>query len=384
MIKCKRTYLTYVIVTHLYRTGPGPKIKPGSTKYGPNGQINHATFQRFNLSSSQTKILSRTANHALAKSTWSSYTTAMNMLEKCSKETGKTLNLPLNEEKTLVFIAWLLERNLSASTCNSYLAGLKQAHTSAGLQVPNLRTPLIQQILEGKNHIDATDRNLGNRPTRLPITPTIMKLLKAELKASNLHNTDKLLMWTVATTAFMGSFRIHELLSRSSNTYDPACTLTKRDIKLKSIKIGHEFTEILQITLKNEKTNKTGTPNIVDVYASGGFLCPVRAYKKWQAQAIPTPAKLPAFMDSTNKPFTGRKFNELIKQFLGKHFSHTADKISAHSFRAGLPSLIGELGYADAEIMSLGRWSSRAFESYLKQPRTKRQEIARAIGKLQL
>ena len=358
--------------------------KPGTTKYGPFGQISDQTFNKFNFSQSQTKKLRETANYALSKETWSCYRTALRMLNKCSNETNKNLDLPLNESKTLTFIAWLLERNLTSSTVNSYLSGLRQAHISAGMEVPNLRSPLILQILEGKKHIDNIERNNGLKPTRLPMTPTIMKLLKTELKISSLPKPDKLLIWTVATTAFMGSFRIHELLCKNVNSFDPSFTLLHEDIKLKSIMIGTELTEILQINIKSEKSNKTGSNTIVDVYASGGILCPVKAYKKWKTHSHPNPTGMPVFRLSSGKPLTGKKFNEILKLNLNKHLTYTEDTLSSHSFRAGLPTLIGKLGYSDSEIKALGRWSSRAFEAYLKQPRTKRQEIAKAIGNMNL
>ena len=304
------------------------------------------------------------------------------MLKKCSQESKKPLDLPLDEGKTLIFVAWLMEKKLSAGTINTYLSGLRQAHVSAGLQLPNLRTPLIQQILDGKKHMDQIEKNSGDKPSRLPVTPALMKLLKSELKNSSFHRVDKLLLWAVATNAFMGSFRIHELLCKNSSSYDPSFTLLKEDIKLKKIHLGHEVSEILQFSLKSEKSNKSGSINIVDVYASGGFLCPVKAYKKWISHATPNPPESPAFRLNDGKPLTGKKFNEVLKSCLNKHLSFTQDTISAHSFRAGLPSLIGQLGYSDAEIKNLGRWSSHAFELYMKQPRTKRHEIAKAIGQL--
>jgi hypothetical protein len=41
--------------------------------------------------------------------------------------------------------------------------------------------------------------------------------------------------------------------------------------------------------------------------------------------------------------------------------------------------MLGKLGYSDADIKAVGRWSSRAFEEYLRLPRTKRMQIAKEI-----
>ena len=55
-----------------------------------------------------------------------------------------------------------------------------------------------------------------------------------------------------------------------------------------------------------------------------------------------------------------------------------------HSFRAGMASLLGTLGYTDEDIQAVGRWSSRAFLAYLKLPRTQRLTMAKKIGELNL
>jgi hypothetical protein len=39
-------------------------------------------------------------------------------------------------------------------------------------------------------------------------------------------------------------------------------------------------------------------------------------------------------------------------------------------------------GFEDGEVMVAGRWSSRAFEGYMRNPRTKRASIAKEIAKL--
>jgi hypothetical protein len=44
--------------------------------------------------------------------------------------------------------------------------------------------------------------------------------------------------------------------------------------------------------------------------------------------------------------------------------------------------MLGSLGCPDEDIMVSGRWSSRAFELYLKLKRTKRAAMGKKISKL--
>ena len=55
-------------------------------------------------------------------------------------------------------------------------------------------------------------------------------------------------------------------------------------------------------------------------------------------------------------------------------------KISSHSFRIGITTMLGKLGYSDEEIMAIGRWSSSAFELYIRSPRAVRAKTAKRMA----
>lgn len=361
-----------------------PTAVHGVSKYGPKGLFTTTSFDRFQLDLSHQQILQTAANYSLSKKSWSSYKTAENMLRKCQEQTGKIMKLPLEEKDVLLFIAWLMERGLQSRTISSYLSGLRMMHLSQGVYVPVLRSDLVKQILEGRLHFDAVVKRIENKPIRLPVTPTLMKLLKLEIKDSLLCKETKRLLWAVITICFAGGFRIHELLSTQEKYFDPLYTLLGEDIKVKAIKHAGEEIEILQIKLKSQKTDRVGVDCIVDVYESGGNFCPVRAFKKWEKTTTKLHNSKPAFRLESGKPLTGKKLNTQLKKLLEKHVDYKKERISSHSFRAGIATLMGQLGYTDQEIQALGRWSSRAFEAYLKLPRTKRLAMAREIGKLGL
>ena len=84
----------------------------------------------------------------------------------------------------------------------------------------------------------------------------------------------------MCSLSFFGGTRIHEILSRSENYFDPSFTLLRRDIKLKEIRIGDSTEKILQLKLKSPKEDRVGKEIMIDVYASHGLLCPVKAYEK--------------------------------------------------------------------------------------------------------
>ena len=312
----------------------------GVTKYGANGLFSTNYFPG-SLDLKWKEYLAAVANHSLSKGTWSTYATAGRMLQNCHNETNYSLSLPLNQEKLLVFVTWLLARKLTAKMVNAYLSVLCQVHLAQGILIPILRPSLIQQLLTGPTNMDHIRNHIGQKPARLPITPTIMKLFKLDLKDNNLIREMKCLVWAIATFCFNGAFRIHELLSRTPRQFDPNFTLLGWEVKLKTIKISNKNISILQVKIKSPKTDRIGAGTIVDVYESGGPLCHLKAYTKWKAVSSHENKNLPQFIDDQGIPFTGKRFNPILKNSLGTYLDYSKGKITSLSFRAGMASLLG-------------------------------------------
>jgi hypothetical protein len=74
--------------------------------------------------------------------------------------------------------------------------------------------------------------------------------------------------------------------------------------------------------------------------------------------------------------------NKILERTLGLYTDKSIGKFTTHSFRIGLASELGRLGCSDEEIKEAGRWSSRAFERYIKLRRTRRANAAALIRKL--
>ena len=58
--------------------------------------------------------------------------------------------------------------------------------------------------------------------------------------------------------------------------------------------------------------------------------------------------------------YTGAEFNGDLKSLLKGQVDYSKGKISIYSFRAGLATEMAKLGYADQDIMNIGRWRSAA------------------------
>jgi hypothetical protein len=339
-------------------------------------------FEGVNIPHAVKVSLAKIGNFGLAKKTWGSYRTGERMLLKCKKECGGNFELPLSKEAVLLFINWLITtRGLKAATVNCYLAGIRQMHVMRGLEAPVLRSNQVQLILKGQQNIDSERARGSSSKERLPMTVTLMKLLKEKIRRWNKDDTTKLLVWTVCTLAFHGAFRIHELLCRFESFFDPAFDLLDEDVTTTSVPEKGSMCTFITVKLKSPKEQRDGKAVLVDVFESGGPICPVRAYTKWARMADREKGK-PAFRAPCGTPLTGRKLNSYIRQLLEGNIDYSVGQVTTHSFRSGIASLLGTKGFSDEEIKQAGRWSSSAYLAYMKLPRTKRAAIARKIGQL--
>ena len=291
--------------------------------------------------------------------------------------------LPVSEDTVISFLLWMIsERGAKAATLNNYLAGIRQLHLARGCEAPVLRSNIVNQLIKGKSNMETADKRMASYTTtveRKPITPDILLLLKARLAESDLAVTDKRMLWAVATSLFFGAFRGSELLARNESVFDPAFTLLSEDVKVIREGTGSQD-EAVQFMLKHPKEEKIGKAVLVEVYQSRADICPVRAFKKWRNAARPPPISQPAFCWASGVPLTGQKFTEVLRDRLKGYITGGDKWYSTHSFRIGAASMLGSLGYSDADVKALGRWNSRSFERYIRLPRSRRNAVAKEFS----
>lgn len=318
-------------------------------------------------------------NLGVAKSTWNAYRTAQQMLLKCEKETKTKMDIPLNDRQILVYIDWLARyRNLKGTTINTYLSGIRQLHVVRGIEPPVIRTGLVKLVLKGIANRDGITSRADHLTGRLPMTTNVMLLLRKLIEKLDLCKQDKDLVWAVSTLAFAGAFRISELLCKTESTFDPDFELLSRNV---TVSKGGNGKETIHVTLKCPKESKTKAATTVDVFQNDGPLCPISAMNAWNRTLIHDP-DLPLFRLHDGTPLTGAKMNIFLDKTLGRYTDKSIGKFTTHSFRIGLASELGRLGFSDEEIKESGRWSSRAFEAYIRLKRTKRAVVAKQIRKL--
>ena len=127
------------------------------------------------------------------------------------------------------------EWKIKASSIEKYLSGLRMIHIAQGLDIPSLREPIVKLILTGKKNWDNVREKLNDKNKRDPVTLEMMKYFKKKLISIDWSPQQKILFHAVTTLAWSGSFRIHEILSKESKSFDPTVTFLWKDMKTDTI-----------------------------------------------------------------------------------------------------------------------------------------------------
>ena len=106
---------------------------------------------------------------------------------------------------------------------------------------------------------------------------------RLNLRKMKMPSKKKKACWTAMVFLFMGSTRPSEILNPDKNKYNPLKTMLQKDLKVVRVQTDEEMVTTLQLTLKCPKTSRTLPTQVVELPEVGGWLCPVRALREWQA-----------------------------------------------------------------------------------------------------
>ena len=351
-------------------------------KYSGKGGFKEDAFIHLGVPEHLAPTLAWASNHGLAATSWKTYGTAERHLQSCIEDVGRNMQFPFSVGDTLTFIGWLVEkRGVKAKTIQIYLSGLRMAHFQRGLFSVNLYADIVRHVLTGLKQVDLIKEKKGGGIERLPVTMDVMKKIKLRMLRCGWNLQKKRLVWAVVTMAFSGSFRVHELLSRDSKTFDPSSTLLAKNISSEMVKDGSKWEKVIKVYLKSPKERRLKMGLAIDVFSTASYLCPVRAYGKYLLSlGRSLPSGGPAFLTMERNGYTGAAFNKDLKELLKGDIDYSRGKITSHSFRAGLATEMGRLGYKDEEIKAVGRWSSEAYLHYVKCARLKRMKVAKQLA----
>jgi len=235
---------------------------------------------------------------------------------------------------------------------------------------------MVKALLRGAENLSFYEPN--SRVSRKVMTFPLLKLLAHQISKADWLQDSKQVMWTAATTAFFGSFRLGELLSLREGSFNRAETLLWSDITFKK--------DSVVVRIKVPK-NRNPDGEYVDLFMlNNGSYCPVRALLKLkQMKGEEYRVSDPVFMFECGKLLTPSTLNSTLHTLLFPHIGRAAEQITGHSFRAALPSALANRPDLanDEDIKLWGRWDSSSFKRYTRlKPDQKRAVFYKIVSSL--
>ena len=354
--------------------------------FGNNVSPSFANVPNSSINKDIANNLTKSLGMGLADGTWSKYKTSYNHMLRVQEDTGVSMSLPLNDDQLLWYISYLdSQRHVDSKTIDSYVSGLRMLHLSMGIHIPTLKSPIVKLALKGTKRRQLLENEMKLKPRRRAISLPILEFLSHQIAADRLLSAfDKQLYHTLCLTAFHGSFRMGELVSRQAKSYDSSHTLLCSDVSKYVVTFPDgSLVNTFKMRIKSPKVEKIGVGDLVEIFEIDSCFDPVAALSRYisMKDAMDWGEDSSPFFRRENGMCESREhFNKLLKRLLAPLLSEN-ESLSCHSFRSGVASHMDALGFSSEEIKGQGRWSSSAWESYSKLSVLKRRNIASKLVK---
>ena len=346
-------------------------------KYGPIGGF---TPQRLGkkLPGGMEEILCQAANGSLASATWRKYESCWRVVEKLVKDRGESISFPLSQEGLWFVMGVLVESGKKPCTIEGYMASLKQAHKIRGHNTAIFDDPFIKAVGKGlKNRV-----SLEPKKERVSITMDTMRKWRCNVRVMRASYVDRRMIWTALSWIFCGSLRPSEILANEDRSGEGVGfkALRWKSVKLMDHKQEGKREEVVQINLTAPKTMRTMPYQVVALPAVSSVLCPVAAWKAFRkAKGKVLNQDDLVFSWSSGNPFTIRELGGMMGEWSGQ-----GPRATPRDLRAALPTLLARKGVSEDTLKMLGRWSSQAYNSYIRQGRANAWSEAKAAIQLAL
>ena len=182
-----------------------------------------------------------------------------------------------------------------------------------------------------------------------------MRVIHRSLDFSSHNHT---MLWAACCIGFFGFLRAGEFTVNAP--FDPAIHLSVNDIQADSLSNPKSF----RILIKCSKTDPFRQGCFVYIGTGGQDLCPVRALVQYLHLRGPAPGPLFRLADDT--PLSRQWLACSIRSIFSS--AGVPGCFSGHSFRIGAATSAATRGIPDHLIKTLGRWSSDAYQLYIRTP----------------
>lgn len=256
---------------------------------------------------------------------------------------------PASEWTLMLFASWLAQiEHLSPASISVYLSAVRSSHIELGFSDPMAHCLRLPRVIRGIKRTMP-----GRQSPRLPITKRLLDIIYSSL---DMQLVDHAMFWASCCVAFFGFLRVSEFTTEGS--FDASKHLGIDDVAADTL--GNP--SMIRLTIKASKCDQFRAGSVVYIGRAHPPTCAVSALLSYLHLRGPTPG--PLFRWTTGSPLTAREVNTHLHSILSRAGIH--GNYSSHSFRIGAATAAAAAGIPDHLIKVMGRWSSTAYQRYIR------------------
>ncbi|CAG2214440.1 unnamed protein product [Mytilus edulis] len=301
-----------------------------------------------------TEESARLFSDSLAGNTWKSYSRARSVLDSFQLLYTLDKVWPVPVEQLVQFIAYLSLKHFSPATVRLYISGISFSHKERNLE-DTTKNFVVSKMLEGLH------RNHPQRDNRAPVTLPLLRQITDALPSICSSTYESLLFKSSFILAFFAMLRVSEFTTKNkSDSSTEALQLS--DVVVSDCQ--------LKINIKKSKTDQRGysTFIVINKYRDNASICPVLTLKKYLAARPAVSGCYHLFMHFDGSPLTRYQLSAMLRKSVNFCNIPNPNLLKSHSFRIGAATEASKRGINDEAIKKWGRWSSGAFERYIRIP----------------
>ena len=168
------------------------------------------------------------------------------------------------------------------------------------------------------------------------------------------------MFWAACTLGYFGFLRSAEFTVPNLASFSPELHLSVADVSVDS----RLSPSGIRIRIKASKTDPFRQGCYVHVGLGKAPLCAVHAMLSYLALWGATPG--PLFLLKSGQPLSRATLTKWLREILSS--AGISGNFSSHSFRIGAATVAARNGVPDHLIQALGRWTSNAYQLYIRTP----------------
>lgn len=252
----------------------------------------------------------------------------------------------------LCLFATFLARKIQHSSIKVYLSGVGVLHIEQGFQDPLANCLRLQRVVRGIKRCQGSPSS-----THLPITDDLMLVIWRSL---DLRLPDHLMFWAACSLGYFGFLHASEFTVPNMPSFSPSLHLGVQDIAVDS----PSAPSCMRLKIKGSKTDPFRKGCFIHIGVGRHPLCAVHSVMTYLASRGNVPG--PLFLLQNGQPLSHTCLTDWLWQIMAS--ANIAGNFSSHSFRIRAATVTARNGVPDHLIQATGRWSSNAYQLYIRTP----------------